>query len=494
MPIKKRLKKLQQFSFFDTFKHASTYFSGTMLVHALGILTLPIFTKLLSPDEYGIINVFLTYVSVVAVLLSFNLHWAISRYYFEEDKKDFDAFLGTIFIAVSLIFWTLASGLLLFKEPIADYINLPAQLVFWAIASAYLLIVYSFFDQLMIATKQSKKYTSVQVIWQYTKFGCAVAGLLYLTNVTYLKDGEPTSYTFMGKVIGDWLATCIIVLYTSHQVYKYVSFKGLSFEHIKYAFLFSVPLIPFALSNYILTSFDQWYIISKVGQAQAGQYAFAYKIGMLYLGLGVALINGAQPNYYKFMNEKKHKEVWQQVDSMSKLLALGGGFLVLFAVDAGTLLASNDAFLAALPIAPVIVGGYVFHGISSFYNRGIYFKKKNGYLAIIILASGIINIFLNGYFIPIYGFQAAAYTTLASYFIMMLFSIVVTTYILKLPALPLGRIIKYIVLLGGIVAINYIFGQPNIGMHFGWIAFKMLLFIALGLLLFYNKIGLLLNK
>jgi O-antigen/teichoic acid export membrane protein len=493
MQLKDTIAKLKQFSFFDTFKHASTYFSGTMLVHALGLLTLPIFTELLTTEEYGIINVFTTYVSVVAVLLSVNLHWAISRYYFEEDKKDFDSFLGSIFIAVTITFWTIGSVLLYFKEPIAAYINVPSTLVFFAMATAYLMIVYSFFDQIMIAKKESKKYIKVQVVWQYLKFACAVAGMLYLVDVFYWEGQEESSYTFMGKITGDFIATCAIVLYTSYQVYKYMSFKNLSFGHVKYALVYSLPLIPFALSNYILTSFDQWYIAAAVGQAEAGEYAFAYKIGMLYLGLGVALLNGAQPAYFKCMNENKHKEVWQQVDSMTKLLALGGGFLILFAVDAGTLLASNDVFLEALPMAPVIVGGYVFHGISSFYNRGIYYEKKNIYLAMIILTSGIINIFLNRHYIGIYGYQAAAYTTLLSYFVMMVLSIIVTTFILKLPPLPLGRIIKYIVLLGAVVGINYIVGEPNIGMHIGWIAFKMLLFAILGLVLFYNKIGLLLK-
>ena len=150
--------------------------------------------------------------------------------------------------------------------------------------------------------------------------------------------------------------------------------------------------------------------------------------------------------------------------------------------------------MAPLPIAPVIVGGYVFHGVSSFYNRGIYFKKKNGYLALIVLLSGVINIYLNVQFIPIYGYKAAAYTTLFSYFVMMLLSIFVTTIILKLPSLPLGRITKYIVLLASIISINYIFGRPNLGLDFGWIGFKLLLFSIFGGILFYNKIGILFDR
>lgn len=488
------VQRLQQFSFFDTFKHASTYFSGTLLVHLLGLVSLPVFTAYLSAEEYGIVNVFTSYLLIISVLVTLNLHWAVSRYYFEEGKTDFEAFLGTIIIGVTLSFLALGGLMWIFEEQMARLLNLPNHLIKWLLLTAYLVVIMAIFGQLMVATKQSKRQSTVQVLWQYGKFGLTVTGLIWFTGQTYWLDGVNESYTYMGKIIGECIGTFLIASYAFSIIYKHLSFKNMQWTHVKYALSFSIPLIPFALSNYILTSFDQWYIDQSIGHAQAGQYAFAYKIGMIYMGLGAALVDGANPSYYQYMNNKEYHRVWQQVDSMTKLLVLGGCFLILFAIDAGTLLSSNQVFLDALPIAPVIVGAYVFYGISNFANRGIYFVKKNSYLAGIILFSGVVNIVLNAYFIPLYDYKAAAYTTLASYFLMMVLSIVLTTYILKLPPLPLGRILKYIVLLGGIIAVNYGFGQPNIGMHFGWICFKGGLFLALAVLLYYNKIGVILNR
>lgn len=495
MAVRNILNQLKKFSFFDTFKHASTYFSGTILVHMLGIITLPVFTAYLTPDEYGIVNVFTSYITVVAVLLSLSLHASITRYYFEEDKVDFEEFLGSIFITISLLFWTQGGIIFFFKDKVAILVNLPVHLIGWLIFTTYLVVVYSFYCQILVATKESKRYATLQVILQYGKFGCTMLGLIYFSNTIYMQGGVETSYTFMGKIIGEWFGAFVLMLYVLTQLRKHISFKRLSFLHIKYALVYSIPLIPFALSNHILTSFDQWFINSTIGHAETGQYAFAYKIAMIYQGLVLALMNGARPTYYDYMNKKDYKEVGKQVESMTKLLILGAGFLILFAVDAGTLLSSSTLFLEALPIAPVIVGAYVFYGVSSFANRGIFYVKKNSYLAGIVLASGFINIFLNWYFIKIkgYSYQAAAYTTLGSYIIMMLFSIFVTKYILKLPPLPLGRILKYIVLLGIIIAVNYTLGEPNIGLHIGWIIFKGGLFIVLGLLLFYDKLGFLLK-
>lgn len=488
------LKRLQQLSFFDTFKHASTYFSASLLIHALGILTLPIFTAYLTDAEYGLVNVFTSYVLVIAVLATLNLHWAVSRYYFEEGQTDFDAFFGTIFLGVTAIFMVLGGMMLYWEVVVADVLNLPVHLIKWLVGMAYLAIVFSLFTQLMVATQKSKKLGTVQVIWHYGRFVLTVLGLMYFVDTWYVTtEGEQSSYTYMGKIIGEFVGTALITAYAFRQIVRHMSFKNLRWRYIQYSLRFGLPLIPFALSNYILTSFDQWYILSEVGEAETGQYAFAYKIALLYVGLGTALIDGANPSYYAHMNKGEHEQVRQQVDSMTKLLVLGGGFLMFFAVDAGTLLSSNKDLLNALPLTPVIVAAYLFHGIGSFANRGIYFKKKNAYLATIILTSGVANILLNGYFIKQYGFGAAAYTTLASYILMMVLSLGVTTYILKLPPLPIGRILKYIVLLGAVLLIYYQWGQPYVGLDPLQIVFKGALWVALGVALFYNKIGLLLR-
>ncbi len=486
MSLKSTLQSIKKLEFFDTFKHASTYFTGTMATHALGIITLPFFTFYFSPEDYGIANVFVSLISVIAVLLSLNVHWGIQRYYFEE-KGDFDTFLGTVFIALNLIYWSLGGFLLWQSDKVAQGLNLPLNLMIWLILMGYFSILYTVFNQIMVATKQSKKFSALQIISQYSKFGLTLIAVLYLVQIEFAQ-------VYMGKIIAEAAVMLLVASYTTVQIFKFISFKRFSFTYIKYAFVYGIPLIPFALSNYILTSFDQWFINVSEGHSDAGLYSFAYKIGMIYMGLGMALNNGSTANYYKFMKQKAYNKVANQVNSMSKLLVLGGGFLILFAIDIGTLLSAKDDFLAALPIAPVIIGGYLFYSISIFYNRGIFYIKKNIYLSIIILASGLLNVFLNMYFIPLYGYQAAAYTTLFSYIIMMFLSVITTTYILKLPTLPLGNILKYIAFLAIMVTLNYTFGRPNEGLHFGWILYKMCLFGLLGVALFYNKIGLIFNK
>lgn len=488
MYFKSLLNSIRQLSFFDTFKHASTYFSGTVLVQLLGLFTLPIFTAYLTEEEYGIINIFSSLVNIVTVLITLNVHCATERYY-HEDKDDYPQFLGSVFVFANALFLVLSTILLYFADTMSTFLDIPSSLIKWLVLYTYFgMLCHGFFNNIMIATKQSKKYTFVHLVWQYLKFGAIVGFLMFWDYKSY-------DDIYMAKIIGEGAIGVIVVAYTTRVGWQYMKFNKFRWKHIKYAISFGFPLIPFSLSLYLLATFDQLFINIEMGKKEAGLYSFAYKIGMIYTGLGVALMKGASPEYYKKMNEKDYAGVAQQADSMTKLLVIGGGFLILYAVDVGTFLTSSKNFLVALPIAPVIVMGYLFHAIASFYNRGIFYTKKNIYLSGIIMASVVLNVILNIWLIPMYNdYKIAAYTTLISYIFMMILSIIVTTYILKLPPLPLGKFIKYIVLLAIIVALNYLFGAPNTGLHIGWMMYKGILFLVLVLALFYNKIGLILNK
>lgn len=493
--IQRLLNQFQQFSFYDTFKHASIYFSGTLLIHGVSVISLPIITAYLSSGEYGIVNVFTSYATVLVVLLTCNLHWSISRYYFEKDQTDFDQFLGTIFITLTLLFLLLSTPMLLFREEIGVLLDIPIITIPFLIGTAYLMVIRTSYDQILTATNQSKKFSLYGVAVQLGKFVLTFAGLIYLSDTIYTTvAGESASYTFMGKIIGELVAIFITGGIALYDLRKYARFNHLSFKYIRYALAYGVPLIPMALSGHLLTFFDQWYINSSVGHDAAGKYAFAYKIGALYLGLGGALLNSDKAIYFKSMNAENYTKVFTQVRGMFKLLFLGGGFLLLFAVDMTMVLSSNDELLEIIPVLPVMVGAYVFANVANIYNRGIYYLKKNYYLSAIILFCGIVNIGLNLHFIPLYNYQAAAYTTLASYCLMMLLSIVVTTYVLKLPPLPTGKVLEYSIALIIMLFLNYLLGAPELGLHIQWIAFKLLLFGSLAVYLFRNELKTFLSK
>ena len=78
------IAKLKKSDIYINLSHAKNYFSADMATKAIGFISIPIFTRLLTQSEYGISSVFLSYVSIFTILFSLNCTAAVSRYYFEK--------------------------------------------------------------------------------------------------------------------------------------------------------------------------------------------------------------------------------------------------------------------------------------------------------------------------------------------------------------------------------------------------------------------------
>ncbi|MEM6724899.1 MAG: polysaccharide biosynthesis C-terminal domain-containing protein [Bacteroidota bacterium] len=170
-----------------------------------------------------------------------------------------------------------------------------------------------------------------------------------------------------------------------------------------------------------------------------------------------------------------------------KLLVLATFFLILFAPDLGKILSAKESFTTSLHLVPVLVVGYYFYGIHFLFARLINFSKQNIYLTAVVLLAGILNILLNTYAIPIYGYEAAAYTTLISFLLMVTGSWLTTRFILKLPQPPLGTIFSLTGMLAVFIALAY--GLNSF--EFNWLLVMILeavLFGLFSLLIFGDKI------
>jgi len=105
---------------------------------------------------------------------------------------------------------------------------------------------------------------------------------------------------------------------------------------------------------------------------------------------------------------------------------------------------------------PIIVIGYVGVFLYTLYGNYSFYRKKTGLISLATLFAGGINIGLNYWLIPIYGYVAAAYTTLVSYFLLFLFHFLNVKYILKeKDIISIGRILS----------------------NFGWIILAVLVFV-----------------
>lgn len=442
----------------ETLRGFKNYLGEGVIVAALGFAMTPILTRVMSVSDYGILNVFLSYVSIATILFTLNVHSSVGRYFYEQ-QPDFPQFLGSIILFSSILFVTFS----LFFIYFTDYPPLMiTALLFLTLAA----IVESIFRQIYQARLESHKIAFTSV------FKTSMIFLFILSLVFIYAEGGVNIPIFARMLAGS-----LVLIYFVYAISRYIGF-GIDRAHFKYCIFYAVPLIPYALSNIVLAHFDRIMLQEMVGSASAGLYSFAYNIGFI-MSLVVAALNSSfYPIFFAKYNDKAYEQHDQNVFKTQNIVMLAFVFLLLFAEEIGLVLGPNE-YAEAMSVVPAVVLGYVFYSFFSIYNRNFDFSKKTYISTSVMVLSVMFNIVANYLLIPKFGYMAAAYTTLGSYFLLFLLSWFASNYILKIHSIAVWGLVKPLLKLLPVLVLSFIVKQLELVWYYSGLIDTVLLLGAI---------------
>lgn len=400
-------------------KHSRNYLFSNIATKALAFVSIPVYTRILSVEDFGVVNVFLATVGMVSVFLTLNAEVAISRYYYEaKNKDDFKDFVGTSVLLASFIFVITSLGSLVLLPYISDLLSFDYLLTFALIPVALYTIINSIFQQIYGVLLESKKIAVVSSIQIYLAFLLSVVAILCLPDKKYY-----------GQVLGIIFSMVILGYYLVMQLKQYFhrSFKK---AHVKYILSYSLPYIPYTLSGIILAQFGRIIMSRYDGFSAAGLYSFAANIGMLMLILISVSHQAWNPYYFRYMTNKDYKSIDKDYDLIWRITLVSAVFLSLFGNEIGIILGKKD-FFAYLYIIPYFVLGYVFYQWAYVYMRNTGFVKKTIWNAVAILIAGVINILLSVILINHFKELGVAIAFVVSYFFLFVISWCINKWILR---------------------------------------------------------------
>lgn len=450
-------------------KHGKNYMFAHLATKALGFISIPIYTRLLSVEEYGVYSVFIASVGIFTSLFTLSSETAISRYYYEkENDSDFKRFVGTNVNLSCAIFLVTGAFFLLFVKNISNNLNFNLVLTIAIIPLCFFEVLSSVFEQIYYPQLQSKKIALFSSIRVYLSFLFSIIAILCLASNKYF-----------GQVIGGILTLLLLSFYLFQQIGKYYLFS-FDKKHIKYILTYAVPQIPYFLSGVIIAQFGRIFISNINGFNDAGIYSFASSIaGLMVVFIGVSNQTWT-PYYFQYMNECNYEKSDRDSLVLWKLSLVFALFLTAFGNEIGFLLAPQKYF-PYLYLVPVFIIGYVFYQWSYVYFRNIGYAKKTYWNAIIVFVSGIVNILLNITFIPRFGSEFAAISFAISYVVMLFSSYMINRFYLKIHALSfflMGRILFVFLCFWGLLFLfysDYCILQMN---YFVLLVSKILILIA----------------
>lgn len=414
--ILQKLKPGKDFS--ELLLHSKNYILAQFFTLGLAFITMPIFTRLMSPEEYGVLSVFTSFEGVVAIIFGLGVRGAITRYYW-EDKDDFFEYLSSNIWLILIVSCTITLSSLLFINSLQKFLNIPLGMIFIAFAIAVPQALFQLYKAYLQAAKKSKKVATLNAISAVIGTGLAIIIMVQMTKERYY-----------AKAIGQSIAALVMLVLTIWYLRKNISFH-INKTHLKYSLVYGLPIILHLLSQNILNTFDQIIINQLVGGHETGLYSVAYKIGMIQSMVTMGILKAWTPMFYEKLNKNKIDEINILARKYAYIVMLVAVALIFFSREIIVVLA-DKRYHEALGIIPVIIISYFFFFLYTMYVNYAFYEKKTKNIALITIIAGGLNISLNYLLIPKFGYIAAAWTTLISYFALFILHYINVKYIIKI--------------------------------------------------------------
>lgn len=435
-------------SFTEVLKHSGNYMIANLATRALAFISIPVYTRLLTTEDYGVYSIFVGVVAIMNNLLSLCTDQSVGRYYYDsKDDQDFRRFVGTSTVTAISFFIFNSTILVILAPQIATLVGLEVSLIYLMIPLVLINITGLTFEQIYQPQKKSKQIATSALSRVYLGFAFSI-GLILLFK----------SDKYYGQILGQILAGCAMLFYWFHKIRPYFVL-AFDFKFVKYIFSYSVPQIPYVLSGVIIEQFGKIALGSTQNVSEAGFYALAVSVASV-----AAIVTGVTnqawyPYYFEYMNSGNYEKHDKDVGRIFRITLVAAMCVSIFGEEIGSVLAKKD-FTSALYLVPVLVLGYVFHQFSYAYMRNAMFVRKTIYLSIIVMSAGVCNIALNLLLINRLGEVGAAISFALSYLVMGIMSWGINKFILKVHGVAavvmISPLLIYLLFMLAIYSLHYI--------------------------------------
>lgn len=395
---------------FDKYKslnvqvRASTWFLiCSFLQKGISVLTTPIFTRLLSSEEYGQYSVFNSWLGIVTIFVSLRLYYGVYTQGLVKFDKESNLFSSSLEgLSLTLVLgWT---ALYLLTR---DFWNSLFKLTTVQMLAMFVMIwTTSVFHFWAAEQRVTYSYRKLVLITLAVSLAKPVVGI-YL--VMHAQD----------KVTARILGIALVELIGYTGLFVAQMNRGKTFfsaKYWKYALLFNLPLIPHYLSQTILNSCDKIMIRDMVSASAAGIYGLAYSLSHIMTLFNTALLQTLTPWMYKKIKAGKADEIAGIAYLAMIIIAMANLGLIVLAPEAVAIFAPPSYHEAIWVVPPVAMSVY-FVFLYSFFANFEFFYEKTRFIMMASVISAALNVILNWIFIRIYGYYAAGYTTLFCYMV-----------------------------------------------------------------------------
>lgn len=386
------------------YKKASTYYLiGNIFNKGVAFLTVPVFTRILSTYDYGIVTTYNSWIAILSMIMGFALHTSIRMAYvdYKEEIDDFmsvTTFFTIITSSVITAIVVLAALMFGMSGQLLMFILCMVQGFATAIIQDYIYFLMMKYDY--------RLKTALMILPNL------VSIILSVLAITMIFETDK----YMGRIIPTAIVTSLFAVWVIFLVF-HKSRMLWNKEYLKYGLIISAPLIIHGIALNLLSQLDRIMITLLADASQTGIYSLIYNFSMIATVITTSLEGVWVPWFLQKMKEKGQEKIINIIaKDYINLMTYAMVSLLLTAPEIVKLMADKSYWEGIIIIPPVVLANFVIFIYTLYVNIEHYYKRTV-YITCNTLIAAAVNLILNFIFIPEYGYIAAAYTTLASYMV-----------------------------------------------------------------------------
>lgn len=366
-------------------------------------LMVPLYTYLLTPKDYGTIDLVTTISGLLLPIIFLCVSDAVLRYTMSNkfSNKDVLSISLKIYITGLALF-----GIVLFIISLFKDINSYKFYLFCIVATNGLLLI---FNQFLRGIGKIKEF--------------AINGTLYtlmfvLSNfilLVLLKVGK--SGYFLSLIIANII--CILYAVLISKAYKYITIRT-SRDIFLVMITYSLPLIPNSLMWWVMDASDKFIITYFLGVNANGIYAISKKLPTII------------DTFHSIFNQAWQISAIEEADSANSVEFTSNVYKIytylLFLIVSGLLVVSrivveyllSSSYYESWKYIPFLLLSVSFSSLSGFLSANFIANEKTSIIFKTTLYGAVVNTILNFILIPFIGINGAAIATMASYYMVLI--------------------------------------------------------------------------
>ena len=380
---------------------------GEILRKSVSLIMLPIYTRYLTPEDYGVIELLTMLIDISTIIFGARAARAVFRFYCTatnpEDKNSiissalFLSFLFNLIGAVTIAMLSRPLSMAIY----ADY-SYQHYIIIFTIVMAFMPL-----SEIPLTQIRAQQRPWVFFTFSLLKLLIQVSLNIYFVVIKQMHvEGVIYSALIASVIMGLLLSTYSL----------WITGLRISKVTCKMLFTFSLPIKLAAIGSFYLTFGDRYILNIYTNLTQVGIYSLGYKFGFVFTIIAWdAFENMWDAEKYAIHGKPDAKIIYQKVFLyMSSILITVGLFISLFIKDLLTIM-SDPAFLSAYKVVPIIILAYIIQSWGRYCDLGILLESKTIHIAYAHLLAVVVITVAYFTLIPAFGINGAAWATVIGF-------------------------------------------------------------------------------